>query len=655
MERDNKHSLHEYALPSSVLMAGLMIAGVLIALVMGKDVNWDQMNYHYYLGFSADGSRLAIDLFPASLQSYLNPYAYYPFYWMVSHQWSPKLIVAALATIHSLNLVIAYLLARNLSPGWEAKSILLAVLAALLTLFNPVFIQELGSSFSDITLSTLVLGGWALLLYRGIKGGLWAIFWGGFLLGAATGLKLTNGIFVVSSLILLLFVDGGGGHKLKAALLFGASSVLGFLCLDGVWAWQLYKAFGNPLLPVFNSLFKSEVLTVETLKDYRFVPADFYELLKRPIEMVLPLRMVHTEPPAPDIRYVSLIAIAGINLFIRRTSEGRVLDRGYHASLSVALVSLLFWLWLSGNSRYSLPLAALSSVVIALGCYRIFTVRARFAFYLLGLLVLSQGVMAVIGGQARWGEQEWGRLWYEVEVPESMQREKALYLSTDMQSASFLLPSLPEGAALISIAGQNSILPGTPGSKRVEQLVDAAESLRTLVPIDVSFMRSRLSAEARSGQMLGYGLQIDPEQCDYILVRGLKISTVYVWGQQKPSSAGQYFESCRLRQASLEAVEEFRAKNEFAGNVFSKVEAGCPGLFQPSGTVNFNREGIIGRYYLNTGMYLYLGSKGQVNYINMPEGGDPAEGGTADAWLSGSGDKLNCRKMVADGARLKGF
>jgi hypothetical protein len=236
-----------------------------------------------------------------------------------------------------------------------------------------------------------------------------------------------------------------------------------------------------------------------------------------------------------------------------------------------------------------------------------------------------------------------------------MRREKALYISTEMQSASFLLPSLPEGSALISIAGQNSILPGTPGSKRVEQLVDAAKSLRTLVPIDVGFMRSRLSAEARSGQLLGYGLQIDPEQCDHILVRGLKMSTVYVWGQQEPSSAGQYFESCRLRPASQEAVEEFRARNEFAGNVFSKVEAGCTGLFQPAGTVNFNREGIIGRYYLNTGMYLYLSSKGQVNYINMPEGGDPVEVGTADAWLSGSGYKLNCRKMVADGARPKGF
>ncbi|WP_448679306.1 hypothetical protein [Pseudomonas nicosulfuronedens] len=636
-------------------MAGLMVAGVLIALAMGKDVNWDQMNYHYYLGFSADGSRLAMDLFPASLQSYLNPYAYYPFYWMVSHQWSPKLIVVVLAAIHSLNLAIAYLLAHNLAPERGAKSVLLAVLAALLTLFNPVFMQELGSSFSDITLSALVLGGWVLLLCRGIKGELWAVFWGAFLLGAATGLKLTNGIFVVSSLILLLFVDGGGRRKLTAVLLFGTSSFLGFLCLDGVWAWQLYKVFGNPLFPVFNSLFKSELLTVETLKDYRFLPAGFYELLKRPFEMVLPLRMVHTEPPAPDIRYVSLITIAGINLFIRRRSEGRVLDRGYHAALGVALVSLLFWLLLSGNSRYSLPLAGLSSVVIALGCYRIFTVRARFAFYLLGLLVLTQGVMALIGGQARWGEQEWGSLWYEIEVPESMRREKALYISTDMQSASFLLPSLPEGSALISIAGQNSILPGAPGSKRVEQLIGAAESLRTLLPIDVGFMRSRLSAEARSGQLLGYGLQVDPEQCDHILVRDLKMSTVYVWGQRETSSAGQYFQSCRLRPASLEAVEEFRAKNEFAGNVFSKVEAGCPGLFQPAGTVNFNREGIIGRYYLNTGMYLYLSSTGQVNYINMPEGGDPVEGGTANAWLSGSGYKLSCRKMVADGARSKGF
>lgn len=630
----------------SLMLLALIVVSITAALIMGKDVNWDQLNYHFYAGFSADGARLGLDLFPASLQSYLNPYSYYPFYWMVSQKLSPQLIVALLAAFHSLNLLLVFVLARRLAPlqgGWAS---LLASLAALLALFNPVFLQELGSSFSDISISVLVLGGWLLLLDQGLKGRGWYIFWGAFLLGAATGLKLTSGIFVASSLVFVFFLPGESWRKCQAALLYGVASLIGFVCVDGVWAWQLYKAFGNPFFPVLNSIFKSDALTLEPLKDYRFVPDSAWEFLVRPFKMALPLRMVHTEPPAPDLRYVLLIVLGGVGLLVGRGKEPAPQGRSYYALLSVALLSLLLWLWLSGNSRYCLPLAGLCAVVVVLGCCRVFLTRPRFVLYVIGLLLLVQGGMVFYGGQPRWSKQEWGDVWYDVNVPESMRQEKSLYISMDVQSASFLLPSLPAGSALMSVTGQNAILPGSPGGARAEALIARSASLRTLTPVGAGPMRHGSSAELRAEQLLGFGLRVDSQQCDYIWVKGLEMSSLRVMGRYRSADSEQYFESCRLVPATVDAMADFQRRNELANKIFAKAELQCPKLFQPAGMANSNRGAIIGRYYLNTGMQLYLTPSGVLKYINMPLGGDAIIVGTASDWLAAE-HALDCSKTFA--------
>src|ERR1700678_480803 len=50
--------------------------------VLGKDMAWDTLNYHLYLGFSALNNRFGQDYFAAGPQSYFNPYIYAPFYYL---------------------------------------------------------------------------------------------------------------------------------------------------------------------------------------------------------------------------------------------------------------------------------------------------------------------------------------------------------------------------------------------------------------------------------------------------------------------------------------------------------------------------------------------------------------------------------------------
>src|SRR5205085_11458735 len=65
---------------SSWLVFGLpAVICALWAVHAGKEVNWDQLNYHYYLPFELVAGRLSQDFFAASAQSYLNPVGYLPF------------------------------------------------------------------------------------------------------------------------------------------------------------------------------------------------------------------------------------------------------------------------------------------------------------------------------------------------------------------------------------------------------------------------------------------------------------------------------------------------------------------------------------------------------------------------------------------------
>src|SRR5688572_28671668 len=83
-------------------------------VVAGKDVNWDLLNYHYYLPYELLGGRLAQDFFAAAGQSYLNPLGYVPFFLMVSAGWHSVAASVVLAVAHSLALPLLYLIAWRL-------------------------------------------------------------------------------------------------------------------------------------------------------------------------------------------------------------------------------------------------------------------------------------------------------------------------------------------------------------------------------------------------------------------------------------------------------------------------------------------------------------------------------------------------------------
>src|SRR5688572_20800435 len=85
-----------------VIVALLVAATIIWSAISGKDLNWDQLNYHFYVAHSLLEGRLEQDFIAANGQSFLNPVAYIPFYWMVKLNWPSLLIGSVLAAFHAL-------------------------------------------------------------------------------------------------------------------------------------------------------------------------------------------------------------------------------------------------------------------------------------------------------------------------------------------------------------------------------------------------------------------------------------------------------------------------------------------------------------------------------------------------------------------------
>src|SRR6185437_13866845 len=62
------------------------VLAVLVSALLGKDMGWDTLDYHFYAGFSALHDRFGLDYFPAGSQSYFGPYVYVPFFLLAKSQ-----------------------------------------------------------------------------------------------------------------------------------------------------------------------------------------------------------------------------------------------------------------------------------------------------------------------------------------------------------------------------------------------------------------------------------------------------------------------------------------------------------------------------------------------------------------------------------------
>lgn len=569
----------------------LILATIGWALLAGKDLNFDQLNYHFYIAHSLVHDRLHHDFMAANGQSYLNPLAYVPFYLMVMNDWHSMLISATLAGLHGLNIVFAYFITKAVVPEDQGHARAIALFGAALAFLSPVFLAEAGTTFADAPTSALVLGA-VLVALRGDQASAW---WkdrsmiAGLLMGIAGALKLSNLVFGPACALLLLVMEPTLRRQLSAMVLLGVGSIVGFAVTHGYWGWQLWKTLGNPLFPLFGAYFPTDSFPTEGATLERFLPETVWDSLLLPFRMMQSRSWIYIESISPDLRFAGVVLIAligGLLLFFRRRSQsGGVIDgrRRQRLALCLFFVSAYgLWQWSSGNGRYGLVLSILCGPLLALVTHSLFR-RRIVTMLILGTLTILQ-VVHLQSGELRWTHGPWTRSWYEVSVPERLKREPFLYISIGNNSNSYIYPYLAAGSAFTNPLGQIAFDLHGPGGRQLQALLAKHEGrIRMFAaapsPAGKDDISLRAWTTANDSHISRLGYAIDESNCELILATG----PMAQGGQDfKPTDPNiRRMRTCRLVPRPFTLAQE-RARMT---KVAEEVVRWCPKLFKPAYTV----------------------------------------------------------------------
>jgi Glycosyltransferase family 87 len=622
------------------------VACTVLALVtnylLGKDLAWDTLNYQLYAGFSAINDRFAQDYFAAGPPSYFNPYAYVPFYVLVRAALSPLEISSALAVAHSVILWLTFELAVCVCPSNDRRmQMTYGICAIAMAFVNPILVQQIGSSFADITTAELVLGGWLLLAHAVRTPHAARIVAAGVLLGTATALKLTNSVHAIASFALLTMLPQTLYGRFRSGLGYAAALGLGFTIVAAPWSYRLEKMFGNPLFPLMNDVFHSPEFTTEPLRHFRFIPESFAKALWRPFAMVDPAPLVQEELAAPDLRYAVLVVLIGVlflSWLLRRSERPSTLAARVEPAVAGRVLAALgfglatdwvLWLSASGNGRYFLPMASVAGVLVIALVFRLFGSRTKVRNYILVTIIGAELVQLCFGANYRWNSVPWDGEWLTMEIPDKLATEPNLYLTVGVQSNSFVAPFLAKDSGLVNFSGGYAFGPEGANGARIEALIRRyAPRLRVLWGDAQPQMKEALSR---------FGLRVDTSDCATITVRGLPSEAEgsiqsrppVAPGKQPPRSTS-YLTSCHLVPDNTDSSARV-AREHAVDVVFDRVEDACPTLFQPRRLPTEYFVEFWRRYYVNTDLVVMI-SHGTVKFLDPVRGGQMVYLGLESDW-----------------------
>jgi hypothetical protein len=595
-------------------------ACVLLALacnyVLGKDMAGDTLNYHLYLGFSALNNRFGQDYFAAGILSYLNPYAYAPFYAMVSAGLPALVISSVFAAAHSIILWLSFELGVAVCPSTDGRTRIFAGSCAVaLAFMNPILMQQIGSCFADITTAELALGGWLLLAGAVRAPGISRVACAGLILGAASALKLSNTLAAASAFGMFAMLPLNWRGRIRYGFLYGISLGIGFAVVAAPWSYRLEQNFGNPMFPMFNTIFRSpDFSTDSTGAPNRFIPDSVGEALWRPFAMIDPAPMIHEELNAPDPRYALLLVLAILlgSRWVWRHLDQSSLPRNPPLNDSARVLAALgcglglywiLWLRVSGNSRYVLTMACVAAVVVVGMLFRLLESRPKARNYVLAVIFVTQAVQLSMAAEYRWNGAPWSGQWFDLSLPDKLKTEPNLYLTLGMQSNSFLAPFLARGSSFVNLAGGDTLDPENANGAHVRALIHRySPNVRVVFLTDKPSGGTgpRASLPALEGVLQWYGLRADIGDCATITVRGLapalEIRYKTSLPQEPQDRRNTYVAACRVVDDTRD-LSALISRRRAVDLVFDRLEDACPQLFQPRRMFGVNSGDVWRRVY----------------------------------------------------------
>ena len=620
---------------------------------LGNDIAWDTINHHYYAGFSAVHDRFSQDYFAAGPQTYLNPYAYVPFYGLVSAGLTALQASSLLAIVHSVFLWLVYELGVCACPSAPARTrTVIGLCAVFLGALDPSLLDQVGTSFSDITTGTLVLAGW-LLLVRAIQvPALVPVLVGGALLGAASALKLTNAVHAVAAAALLVWLQRPWSSRFRFCAAYAGTVGVAFVALSAPWSYRLWQQFGNPLFPMLNNVFRSPEFTTQPWVALRFIPAGLGQALWRPFALVNPIPMVDYELIRADVRYAVLTVLGAVLLTrwlwrrIRAAASASPLtspDTGSRvlAALGAGLtLDWILWLVSSANARYFLPMAAVAAVVLVALLFQLLGRRPNVRNYLLAAILGTQLLQTWMAADYRGGPDPlpWNGPWLKISVPAALTVEPNLYLSSGSPSTSFLATHLDAGAGMIDFSGSYALGPEGASGTRVKALLRRyAPRVRVLVEGERLYTAAEGRAPTRKGldQVLArFSLRVDPTDCQTIWAHGLPppLEVLVAGTDPGPADATPYL-TCRV-VSDPEAYQRLMAEQAPMDTALDHLEDACPQLLQARRPLTEHIGSKWRRVYFNTDLAAWV-FNGELKLADTLRGDDPIDLGPLKDWEKG--------------------
>lgn len=444
-------------LTACIFLLGCIGAGS-FAVYLGKDLSWDLANYHYYLPYLFLKNRQTYDYWPSGyLHQYLNPAIDFLTYYLITNA-PPLLTQFTMGALHGINVGILFLISKCFT-----QSFWVCVFLAGLGLYGPTVFTGIGSFQNDNLISVFVLLGFLTFIKVVSKKPInyILIILASLCMGLATGLKLTAGIYLLSSCISLMILPLSG--KLRYKILFTTllSVSCGMLLSGGFWFYHLWIEHQNPVYPFLNGLFKASQFPAINFKDYRFLPKTWLELFFYPFYFAWDGRIA--ESAFVDLRfllvYLLFILLAIKKLFLNKISiEANSLPHYFFYSFFI--LSYIIWQYEFSIARYLAPLEMLAPLLIFLLIRQIFDVLTnRLVVYVICFSALFFFMQPCVTVRAPWYQTSY----FNVKFPKLPLTQTTTvitafsYLNQDLDPRPqfYLLPFFPKHWRFIGLPFQN--------------------------------------------------------------------------------------------------------------------------------------------------------------------------------------------------------
>ena len=505
----------------AILLVGALASG-LIATRMGKDLNWDLFNYHFYNGWAIWTGHAWTNIAPAQLQSFFNPALDILHYLLIAHV-SPWGVTFIIGAFQGISIFLVFAIVRNI--GRFDRSLFgtaMALPPAVVALTGPMAKSELGSTMGDLTLAVPVL--LSVLLITEVfnandeRKAMRNVIIAGVCMGGAVGVKYVLGPYALATAGALLIRPPPSVSRGSAIIHLGIGGIIGFAVMAGPWMLMLDAHYDSPTLPFANAWFRSPYMIRMNWSDPTLAFTDWRGWIVFPFSL-LREGTHHLQIPFRSVRlaiaWCCIVACVCLALSSHPWAGwfGRRLRPVAGTLLPIELwfylyfvLSYVIWSSVFGDYRYFLTGEMLTPVVVVITVGRISSPRAVQA----GIIAVAAVGMVTFESSPSWGR---GSLktgtYFGVKDLHHTVSMDTMMLMTGLHGTAFLIPFFDGSIRFVRIESNYNGIQSDEYARIVSTMV--AEHRGPLALLTTADSLGESSSVTRR-----YGLELIKESCQPI-------------------------------------------------------------------------------------------------------------------------------------------